>query len=93
MARGYFASAAIVAAYSRPKATVLLVAGYDNYWRQREELQRGAPPPLATVDKRNREMGVALAELCRARLAGECPPAPQLRMMEPLLVPSAPGSP
>jgi hypothetical protein len=71
----------------------LMIAGYDNYWRQRDELRAGARPPLATVDKRNREMGAALAELCRARLAGECPPAPQLRMMEPLLVPSEPGSP
>ena len=66
----------------------VLVGGYDHYWRQRGELAQGAQPPLASVDKRNRELGAELAELCRARLAGELPAAAQLRMLTPILVPT-----
>ncbi len=71
----------------------VIVAGYDNYWRNRDELLLGARPPLASVDKRNREMGAALADLCPRPPGRGVPAGAPLRMMEPLLVPGLVRSP
>ena len=58
----------------------ITVVGYDGYWRGLSE------PPAATVDKRNYEMGKAMATLLEARIAGDLPPEPQECQIAPLLV-------
>ena len=70
----------------RPNADVALV-GYDNYWMEVPGRQWEPTPPLATVDKRNLQIGQALVELLRDRLAGKLPPEPQHRLVPPDLVP------
>lgn len=62
------------------------IVGYDNYWRDLE-LRRFEPvEPLATVDKRNQEMGRQLVQLLNQRLAGQLPDEPQRRVVAPQLI-------
>lgn len=68
-----------------PQEDVLLV-GYDNYWRDLLPVRPEKTVPLATVDKRNVEIGRALVDLLERRAAGELPPEPQHRDIEPELV-------
>lgn len=60
--------------------------GYDHYWADIPERRWEPTPPLASVDKRNRELGAGLAGLLRRRLEGELPPTPQHESLEPRLV-------
>jgi DNA-binding LacI/PurR family transcriptional regulator/DNA-binding transcriptional regulator YhcF (GntR family) len=62
------------------------IAGYDNFWAECEERRLETAIPAATIDKRNRVTGTALAELLLQRIAGDLPDAPQLRMIEPEVV-------
>lgn len=64
-----------------PNKDVALV-GYDNYWSDgwstRETIK-----PLATVDKRNYQMGVEMVRLLQQRINGELPPQPECRVLQP----------
>jgi len=65
----------------------VLVAGYDNYFRDlTHERHNETVDPVATVDKQNIRAGEELLKLLLARVAGELPPVPQLRLIEPELV-------
>lgn len=65
----------------------ITVVGYDAYWHETETRARCPIPPAATVDKRNRELGLAMAALLEERIAGTLPAAPQLRLLAPNLIP------
>ncbi len=62
------------------------VVGYDNYWADSWERQFIDAKPLATVDKKNFEMGQEMIRLLVARAEGKLPDAPQTRVVEPKLV-------
>ncbi len=64
----------------------IALVGYDNYYLDSWEREFEAVAPLATIDKRNFEMGRELARLLAARIAGELPPEPQTRVVAPALV-------
>ena len=64
----------------------IAIVGYDNYWHDCPEKHLEPTRPLATVDKRNREIGRAMVELLEQRHAGQLPPGPQLRTIAPSLV-------
>jgi len=68
-----------------PNGDVALV-GYDNYWRDSMELSPVPFAPLATVDKRNKELGAALVQLLEQRLAGNLPRPAQTKVVAPQLV-------
>lgn len=63
------------------------IVGYDNYWNDFEidKLEPYMPP--ASVDKRNAAMGLEMVKLLLQRKAGAIPQEPQIRIVEPLLVP------
>lgn len=46
----------------------VLIVGYDNYWSYAPERQLEAAIPAATIDKDNRAIGAALAQLLERRL-------------------------
>ncbi len=64
----------------------IMIAGYDNYWRDIPERKLEQTRPLATVDKRNKEMGWALVELLMKRINGGFDDKPQHHLLEPRLV-------
>lgn len=80
-----YAAAACRLLRKEPNKDVLL-AGYDHYWADVPERNYEATPPVATVDKQNMHMGEQLVALLRARVAGELPEAPQLRLVTPKLI-------
>jgi DNA-binding LacI/PurR family transcriptional regulator len=71
----------------------LAIVGYDHYWAEAPGRRWEPTPPLATVDKNNLEIGRALVELLRARLAGALPKSPQHRLVRPNLVVVPPPRP
>lgn len=68
-----------------PNKDVLLV-GYDHYWEDSLERKHETVVPLATVDKRNPELGAALVQLLNERIEGRCDATPQLRVLPPRLI-------
>ena len=68
-----------------PNKDVFLV-GYDDYWEDPLERQWESAAPLATVDKRNLELGASLVQLLHDRIEGRCDAAPQLRLLKPHLI-------
>jgi len=70
----------------------VMVVGYDNYWV--EHPWRGnSPPPAATVDKGNLRLGQEMVALLEARLAGQLPPEPQVRLIPATFVATTPHPP
>lgn len=65
----------------------VLIAGYDNYWRDAFEVRFEPTPPIATVDKHNWLTGSELVKVLMARVAGELPSEPQLHWIEPTVIP------
>lgn len=65
----------------------VLIAGFDNYWRDIVERDFESSAPAVTVDKRNWEAGRELVEVLLARVAGTLGPIPHLRQVAPELVP------
>ena len=65
----------------------VLIAGYDNYWRDLPDLEFEPTIPIATVDKHNWRVGRELVELLLARIAGGLQDPPELRMVQPKLLP------
>ncbi len=70
-----------------PNRDVLLV-GYDNYAAELPELQLNLESigPLATMDKRNFQMGQEMVNLLMDRVAGVLPSEPQRRVVKPQLI-------
>ena len=69
-----------------PNKDVLLV-GYDHYWEDSLERKHETVDPLATVDKRNPELGAALVQLLNERINGQLPEnTPQCRVLTPRLI-------
>ena len=64
------------------------VVGYDAYWGETTQRHRCPVPPAATVDKRNLELGQAMAALLEERIAGRLPAEPQVRLVAPRLIPT-----
>ena len=63
----------------------IAIVGYDNYWQDSPDRRWESAHPLATVDKLNIKLGHELTALLLARLQGELPPEPQLRLIKPEL--------
>ena len=68
-----------------PNRDVLFV-GYDHYWEDVKERAFEKTAPLATVDKRNLEIGAQLVQLLNDRIAGRVDEAPQCRKVAPQLL-------
>lgn len=64
----------------------VLIAGYDNYALETEELQFTAHLPCITMDKLNWEMGQAMVELLMDRISGKLSVDPVSRIVTPRLV-------
>ncbi len=62
------------------------VAGYDHYWHP-----DAGEGPCATIDKRNSEVGAALADMVLERLAGLSSPEPRQRLITPRLIVQKPS--
>ncbi|SDT93952.1 DNA-binding transcriptional regulator, LacI/PurR family [Verrucomicrobium sp. GAS474] len=67
----------------------LLVAGYDNFYREANPWERDLFPavPAATVDKRNYDIGLALVQLLLERIEGRLPQESQVRKVSPVFLP------
>ena len=70
----------------RNPATEIVIAGYDNCWRDCVESAWESLPPRVTVDKNDALMGRMAAELLLDRLARRLPAAPQQRIVSHRLV-------
>ncbi len=64
----------------------IAVAGYDNYWMNAAERTWEPAVPMATVDKRNLEIGKELARLLLDRINGTLPDQPEHRKVEPQVI-------
>ncbi len=64
----------------------ILLAGYDNTWQEFEERQWEESVPVATVDKRNFEIGGEMINMIMARIEGKLPEEPQLVKIKPHLI-------
>ena len=69
----------------------IAIVGYDNYWEDSWLHKHEPVPPMATVDKRNVEMGRELVRLFQDRLSGKLPPEPQSRVVEPRMIITSTG--
>ena len=61
------------------------VVGYDDYWDQSNERNFEPTPPLATVNKRNVEIGRELVKMLLDRRDGRLPPESQRKLVAPVL--------
>ena len=61
------------------------VVGYDDYWDQSSDIGFEPTPPLATVNKRNVEIGRELVKMLLDRRDGRLLPEPQRKMVSPVL--------
>ncbi|MFP4028037.1 MAG: GntR family transcriptional regulator [Candidatus Brocadiia bacterium] len=82
----YFPTAAACRLLGKIPQEDILIAGYDNYWQDVVARRPEKTTPVATVDKRNIQIGRTLVELLEQRAAGELPPGPQHKSVEPELV-------
>lgn len=64
----------------------VIIVGYDHYWEDTLERQLEPTAPMATVDKRNHEMGSELVRLLQERIEGKLPAQPLLRVVRSELV-------
>jgi len=64
----------------------VLIAGYDHYWQHCEERQFESTPPIATLDKRNEQMGREMVELITDRVGRANEVDPIVRVVAPRLV-------
>ena len=85
-------TAAACKLFGRKPHEDVAIVGYDHYWADVPERAWEAARPLATVDKQNFQIGLAMAQLLQDRIDGTLPPGPQRRMMAPKLVPLADAS-
>jgi DNA-binding LacI/PurR family transcriptional regulator len=64
----------------------VLIVGYDHFWEDTLERQLEPSVPLATVDKRNPEMGAAMVQMVNEYIAGRIDDSPQCQMLAPRLI-------
>jgi DNA-binding LacI/PurR family transcriptional regulator len=69
----------------------VLVAGYDNCWRDCALREFSPALPLVTIDKRDEEMGRELISMLLDRVEGRLPSGPQCRIRPPRLMPIKEG--
>lgn len=81
----YFGVAAACRLCGKEPQQEVLIAGYDNYWVDDEKRAYEPTVPVATIDKRNKEMGTALVQLLADRVEGRLPEGPQRRLVKPAL--------
>ena len=81
-----FVTAAACRMCGRTPNRDVAVVGYDNYWVETPDREWEACAPMATVDKRNAELGGELVRLLLSRIAGELPATPQRRVVTPQLI-------
>jgi DNA-binding LacI/PurR family transcriptional regulator len=67
----------------------VLIVGYDHYWEDILEREFEPTAPLATVDKRNHDIGAELVRLLQERIGGSLPAEPQCRVVPSELLPLA----
>ena len=70
----------------RDPARDVLIAGYDNCWRECAETTWEDTPPRVTVDKNDALMGKMVAEMMLDRLAGRLPEGAQQRHVPQKLI-------
>ena len=75
----------------RDPAAGVVIAGYDNCWRDCVETAWESLPPRVTVDKNDSQMGRMAAEMLLDRLGRRLPTAPQRRIVPHRLVISEPS--
>jgi LacI family transcriptional regulator len=63
----------------------IAVVGYDD-WVETEEREWEPAVPIATVDKRNADVGREAVKLLMDRVEGKLPAVPQIRLVKPRLV-------
>jgi DNA-binding LacI/PurR family transcriptional regulator/DNA-binding transcriptional regulator YhcF (GntR family) len=68
-----------------PNKDVLLV-GYDHYWEDSHERKMESVVPLATIDKRNPELGASLVQLLNERIANQVNGIPHCRALAPRII-------
>jgi len=61
----------------------VLIAGYDNYWKETGERAWESASPVATVDKHNLRIGHELVSLLVDRVEGRLPRERQIRTVAP----------
>lgn len=81
-----FATAAACRMCGRTPNRDVFIVGYDNYWAETPDREWETCAPIATVDKRNAELGGELVRLLLKRIAGELPATPQRRVVTPQLI-------
>ncbi len=64
----------------------VLIAGYDNFYRECNEGIWEKSVPFATIDKHNYETGTKMFEMLYSRREGSFPKKPQLAKIEPELI-------
>lgn len=64
----------------------ILIAGYDNYYSDIDEQKFYPAAPVATVDKRNTQIGRQMVELLLDRINNKLENKPQTRIVEPELI-------
>ena len=84
---GVAATAAACRLLGRQPNVDVLIAGYDNIWRDLPHLAFEPTRPIATVDKQNWRLGRELVRLLMRRINGELESGPQLQLVAPKLIP------
>jgi len=64
----------------------IVIVGYDNMWQDLIGRKWDSTPPVATVDKRNLEIGYELMRLLQERIKGTLPAQGQHRVIKPDLI-------
>jgi DNA-binding LacI/PurR family transcriptional regulator/DNA-binding transcriptional regulator YhcF (GntR family) len=85
-----FAVAAACRMCGREPGRDVAIVGYDNYWAEAPNRRWENTAPLATVDKRNLDMGAEMVRLLLERTTGQLPDEPQCRAVKPRLVVTQP---
>jgi DNA-binding LacI/PurR family transcriptional regulator len=78
--------AAALKIHGREPNRDILIAGYDNMWQDLVNRPSESAIPVATVDKKNLEIGYELMRLLQERIEGSLPIQGQHRVIKPELI-------
>ena len=78
--------AAALKIHGREPNRDIMIVGYDNMWQDSVSRAWESTLPVATVDKKNLEVGYALMRLLQERIQGSLPNQGQRRVIKPELV-------
>ncbi len=81
-----FAAAAACRLCGRQPSRDVLIAGYDNYWRDCAERSFESAVPAVTVEKFNDQIGAQAVRLLLDRVSAHLPCEPQLRLVAPQVI-------